>query len=150
MSHYIFVLNTIEFGDVRIDGNNIAENLLKNELFRFSNSTHNKKIKNGDKVLLYIAGKGNRMFYGTFTIAGDIKENVVKEQVELDKPFYDLFPFSREISDIKIFEKPIYMVEVKDKLPFIKDKKNWGLFIRHAITPISKEDYDYILTHYKE
>ena len=112
-------------------GKEIADNLLENQHWVFTYTTPNiRKINAKDKVIIYIAGKGNRFFYANLEILDDIKEHNLTPSGKLQEVLYNIFPLSCQIKVLNIWSNPIDISDVKEDLNFITDKKNYGLFFR--------------------
>ncbi len=140
-SYYIFIINDLNYVDVVYNSTTIVNVLLENSEWIFPNSNvcHIEKLKKGDIVLIYIAGQGNRYFYGKFCIAKAVAP-IEKNKGE----FYKYFSRKIEIENFEKAQRKILMKEFVSDLSFIKDKKNYGLYLRQAVKKISFEDYKLI------
>lgn len=141
---YVFVVNNILLKERFISAEEISGKLLQNKYWVFNYNTPNlKRIRPGDKAVIYLAGKNNMFFYATFEIESNICE---LPTVPFD--FFDelqqFFPLSCSIKNIKIFSIPVYAKEIKEKLKFISDKKNWGLSFRQSARIIGDDDFNII------
>ncbi|HHU31924.1 MAG: EVE domain-containing protein [Zhaonellaceae bacterium] len=144
--YYLFIINDLSLGDRFFSGKEIADQLLANNHWVFTPTTPNiKKLNPKDKVIVYIAGKGNRYFYANFEITGEVKEHALKPSGELEEVLYNIFPLSCQIKVLKIWDKPIDIASVKEDLKFITDKKNYGLFFRQSTKLIGEDDYNLIV-----
>lgn len=142
---FVFIVNDISSNDKVISAKTISENLLKKQSWVFNEHTPNiKLIKPGDRVVLYLAGKGNMFFKASFKIESDISSRSISLFSSIDGWLDKLFPLSCSISDIKVFTTPIYAKEIKGDLEFIKDKKNWGLFFRQSTKVIGENDFNFL------
>ena len=148
---YLSVINDLEIGYDSINALDIVKTLYNNEVWLYTDTApFTSKISKGDKFILYIAGKGRRYFHSSFEIAGNIEEInddkiIDNEKIDLDRFFQYFVP----INNISIFKKKPMIKDIKTDLKFIKDKKNYGLFLRQSVKRISKEDYDYIINKTK-
>lgn len=142
MDYYIFIINDIGKTNVK----EITDTLFNLETWAFNyNASNISKLSQGDKVILYLAGKVHKIFYASFEIASSLNRNshtLFGHQV-LD----DLFPLSCKINNIRIFKYPVPAKDVKDKLNFIVNKKYWGLAFRQATKKIEQIDYELIIKH---
>ncbi|WP_158438254.1 EVE domain-containing protein [Natranaerobius thermophilus] len=137
-------MNDYMLGDQVIPGKEIVDKLLNNNIWLFHSGTPNlKKIKPKDEAIIYIAGKGNRFFYANIIVEDQIKEYSLN--MDIDDKFLDMFYLSCPIQVINIWSKPVYIHDIKEKLNFITDKKNYGLFFRQSTKIINKEDYHKII-----
>ncbi len=145
--HYLFIINDFVLEDKMFTGKEIADRLLENKHWVFTPSTPNiKKIKPKDKVIVYIAGKGNRYFYANFEILDEIQEHNLTPSGELEDVLYSIFSLACKIKVLNIWSKPISIADIKEDLNFITDKKNYGLFFRQSTKVIGEEDYNLINT----
>ena len=145
--NYIFIVN--DYGEYK--GKEIADVLLNDEHWLFNHASPNiKKIQPGDRALIYIAGKNNRFFYANIKITGAIKAAEKRSSSYLDNSFYKIFPLECPIKVLKVWEKPLYMIDIKGELTFITDKKNYGLFLRQSNRVIEDIDYENIVKRANE
>ncbi len=145
--NYIFIVN--DYGEQK--GKAIADSLLNNAHWLFNHSSPNlKKIQPGGKALIYIAGKNNRFFYANIKITGAIKSANDLPSNNLNHNFYKMFPLECPITVLNIWGKPLYMVDIKDELTFITDKKNYGLFLRQSNRVLANVDYEYVVKRANE
>lgn len=141
--YYIFFINNIELGEQVWSAEDIRNFLLKNNLWAFSSNAPNLKyLAEGDRVIIYLAGKGNRFFTADFTIA--CKPYEVK--LEPNEPeWLTLFPIRINVRNIKIWAEQLPIGDVLEQLDFIKDKKNYGLYFRQSTRVIDEKDFLLIL-----
>lgn len=145
--YYIFITNNLELGDQKYSGKEITDTLLNNNYWLFSYSSPNfKKIKPKDKVIVYIAGKGNRYFYATFEIKEEIKEHNLTPSNDMEKLLFSMFPLAVQIDKLHIWGEPLNIKDIKEDLEFITNKKNYGLFFRQSTKAIDKKDYNLIVS----
>lgn len=139
--NYLFILNDLQMGRNSFSYDEILETLIKNSEWIFVNLKNFscEKFVQGDKIVLYGAGKTRRCFVGTFEIAGSSYDLKNKEG------FYKYFDKGIKIKNIQIWEKPIYIKDVKENLDFIKDKKNYGLHLRQTSRKLDEKDYNYLI-----
>ena len=141
--HYIFIVNDFPINDKIYTGQEIADTLLEKNCWIFAENAPNiKKMNPGDKVIVYVAGKGNRFFYANFEILEKIKEHKMCPSSEETEVLYAMFPLGCSIKVLSISSKPVKIADVKEQLNFITDKKNYGLFLRQSTKIISKKNYD--------
>jgi predicted RNA-binding protein len=149
--YYIFIINNIEIGNKIIKAEEILDTLLNKKIWLFNTFSPNfKKIKKDDKILVYIAGKNRRYFVGGFTITGEmVKHENESPTNHVEKMLFNLFEYSINIEKIIMFTKPINILDIKERLHFIKDKKNYGLYFRLATKLIDQRDYEFIINQDK-
>ncbi|WP_226606457.1 EVE domain-containing protein [Bacillus cereus] len=144
--YYIFVINDIEIGSKKIKAEGTLEFLLKERIWLYNLNTPNfRRIGNGDKVLIYLAGAGRRFFKAKFNIASEMFKHNFSSLGEKEKILFKMFEYASHIEQIEIFKEPMGIMELKSELEFIKDKKNYGLFFRQSTKQISEEDYKRVL-----
>lgn len=143
--NYLFILNDLQIGRNTFSYDEILDTLLKNSEWIFTQlKTFNcEKFVEGDKIVLYGAGKPRRCFVGNFEIAGKVYDLINKEG------FYKYFDKGIKIKNVEIWDKPVYIKDVKEELDFIKDKKNYGLHLRQTSRKLEEKDYNYILNRAK-
>ncbi len=147
MANYIFIITNLEIGDKIIEHSQIVKKLFQEKewIFPKKGVPNLNRFQKGDRVILYIAGLGNRHFYGTFKLNGTIRD--IESYPE---EFYQFFSKKIDIADINLLDKKLYMKDIKDELEFIKDKKNYGLHLRQSVRAINDNDYNLILKKYTE
>jgi predicted RNA-binding protein len=140
--HFIFILNDLDLGEVKIPARDIMEQLLNDKIWVFSKHAPNLgKIVPGSKVIVYLAGRDNRIFVSSFK--ADNSPNIADSEIK-SEDWMKFFPLKMQISDIEIWDKFLPIKEVIDELHFITDKKNYGLFLRQGVKRISEEDFKLI------
>jgi hypothetical protein len=141
--HFMVVINNLQFGDEMIDAGTIVEMLFENSQWLFAPTTPRiRSLNTGDRVVVYAAGRNNRCFRGTFTIASKPAELecLPDEMGQLAR----LYSLACQIKDGELWRVPKPIKELLPELSFIKDKKNYGLYLRRGLREISKRDYEVI------
>lgn len=143
--YYLFVLNDLEMGRNTFSYDEILDKLLSNSEWIFTNirSLRIEKFTDGDKIVIYGAGKPRRCFVGTFEICGEYYK------LENKQDFYKYFDYGIKIRNIDMWNKPVYIKDIKDNLEFIKDKKNYGLHLRQTSRKLEEKDYLYLIQQAK-
>lgn len=137
----------MNYGNICLSAEKVVEILLERKIWVFSNGTHNiNKIKPGHKVVLYLAGKGRRFYTTSFEIADNINSHNIQSDNEKEKKLFSIFSLGTNIINIKHLRHPIAITDLKDRLSFITDKKNYGLFLRQSIKIIPEHDFNLIVT----
>ena len=144
-NNYLFIVNDLMIGGSRYSGDYIAETLLQNGIWMCNEVTPNvRKFEEGDKGIVYVAGKGNRIFYGNFTIASR-PEKANSTCFPKDIQALSLyFPMIMKLDCINIWPNKVPINEIKDLLTFI-NKRNYGLYFRQANRKLSDYDLEIIL-----
>ncbi len=144
--YYLFIVNNYYIGGEETKGRVIVDILLKRNYWLFNRTTANlKRIKPADEVIIYVAGKNSRYFYANIMIAGLIEDATIKPSNKTEESLFEIFPLGCPVTVLNVWSNPLYMANIKNDLNFIKDKKNYGLFLRQPTKIISKQDYEYII-----
>lgn len=142
---YIFFINNNELGERVWTAEEIMNFLLEKNKWAFSlNAPNLKYLNEGDRAVIYLAGKGRRYFWADLTIASTPYE-VRPEPNEPD--WLTMFPIRIDIRDIKIWTERLPIGDVLAQLDFITDKKNYGLYFRQSNRIIEERDYSLILDY---
>jgi predicted RNA-binding protein len=104
-----------------------------------------KHLKPGDQVVVYVSGKGNRMFSASFTIDGPLGPAHRYADDQFGRILCRSFPLQVTIRESELWPKPVPMDEVRDSLSFIENKRDWGLYFRRGIRLLPQCDYDLIM-----
>lgn len=92
-----------------------------------------------------MSGKSRGYFYASFTITGEVLNiNLISG---LEEIFYKKFSFAVPIGEIKIFDRPIHVKELLNKLIFINDTQYWGIFFKQSLKLIDAKDYNTIISY---
>lgn len=125
MNHWVFVINDTE---------EELEHRIQNNQWPIYNKTQNrKKIAIGDKVVFYMAGEKGQKFLGTASIASEL--------VQKTELTYEL-----KLSNIKVWQKPLQLRNVIDRLEFVKNKQNFGIYFQGGVRGLTENDYFLILS----
>ena len=160
MSYYIFIIKGIPIAmNESISAEVIANTLISNDVWIFRENTPNmKKLKIGDKILIYCGGKEKKFFTHVIEITRDIQpfrkiNNIFNSEINqvaklLGLNWMSLFAGVKAICE---FEEPILIKPLIQSLHFIKQKRDYGLHLRLPIVSISEEDYKCIVgCHFDE
>ena len=146
---FIFVANDISMIENRkISAINIKDTLLEHGFWSFSETAPLRaKLREGDRVLIYLAGPGRREFVAVATIENGAEELVKgsKEKGILSKLGIGFLKYKVQLKDVVSFPNGIKISHLIDKLNFIVDKKNYGLHLRLPIVRINSTDFELIL-----
>jgi predicted RNA-binding protein len=141
--YYIFVVNDLKNDLKLMSSEEIVDKLLNKKCWLFNDkhpiTSRVKKLKQNDKVLLYMAGIHKKSFVASFTLDGESRN--IEEVIGLDDKFYGFFRFVIPIKDIKTFVPPISINAIINDLDFINNKEYWGLFFRQSMKAFSENDY---------
>jgi predicted RNA-binding protein len=117
----------------------IMNYLLGENIWAFSTGAPNIKLfSEGDKAVVYLAGKGNRCFAADFTISSKYYNS---EKNAHDPDWLAMFPIRIKIQNINKWTKLLPIRDVIDKLGFMQNKMNYGLYFRQSTKIINEKDY---------
>jgi predicted RNA-binding protein len=101
-------------------------------------------LKENDQIIFYIAGSSiNRQtFVGNAMVekVNLTKNNFIVDPDDVKKQISSII----DLKNINIFKKPVGVKELIEKLDFIKNKYNWGMFFHGGIREMNKKDYELI------
>ena len=141
--YYIFFINNIELGERVWNAEEIMNFLFENNLWVFSSNAPNLRyLAEGDRVVVYLAGKGNRFFAADFTIT--CKPYEVKPEAN-EPEWLAMFPIRIDIKNINLWAEKIPIGDIIAQIDFIKDKKNYGLYFRQSTRVVEEKDFSIIL-----
>jgi hypothetical protein len=146
MTTYILIANKAEsLSGGYVSARELVERRLTANVWPlFQNTPHQNEVHLGDTLLVYLAGQRERRFVATATAlrvesARDYKADGPRALT--NAPFKQL-----RVSDVKWFEVPVPIAEVKDRLEFIpKGTPKWGCVLQRGMKKISKRDASLIL-----
>lgn len=136
--HWIFVMTEYSNYNNGPIEEIIKELNIKNKWKIGLKTLYKNKLSKNDKLIFYVSGK-DRMYF----IASAV----------LDSRFiYEGEPYHGYVNmrNINLFNKPIFIKPILDKLSFIKNKKRWGVHFQSGVIQISKSDYDNIISEIKK
>jgi hypothetical protein len=139
--HYIFVANSVDF-EPFTTGDEITRALAARNMWLASRFTpFRQHYMAGDRVLLYVAGRGSRYFVGDGEIDGattvaNEEDLALAATLGLDG-FAEKIPLRR----VAIWTEPVLIRPLVGELSFIKDKVNYGLNLRQAAARIPAADF---------
>lgn len=146
MANYLFVINDINYSKAKFSAETVVDLLLnKNRwLFAKTGTPHLQELKTSDNIIIYIAGRGRRYFLCKAQIKEPIQEIDLSAVEDKEFNLYNLFDFFITLKNIKPFSNKKYIKDFIENLSFIKDKKNYGLYLRRSIKKINDEDFEKI------
>lgn len=143
--HFMVILNNLQINSDILQPQKIAKLLFEKQLWLFSPHTAKvKSLRAGDYMVVYLAGKGNRIFIGKFRLGSKPKPfNHISPELKELAGYYSLVV---PISDIVLWNEPKPIIDLLPKLSFIVDKKNYGLYLRQGLRQIPQQDFEAIIT----
>lgn len=141
-NHFIFIAS-----DGKKNGYDVfLERINRNLWPIYSKTPFLTKINEKNKILFYIAGRGNKSqnFVGSAIIKKILtnKNDLISSNQELKSIIFNV-----EFESIKIFKESIYIKDHIHNLTFIdeKMKNNYGLYFQGGISKINDQSYNYII-----
>lgn len=104
----IYVVNDISLETKIIGAETISTTLLNIGYWIYGPSAPNlRKVRSGDKAIIYLAGKDRRFFIASFQIASEVSENNNLFRGGDEERYLNLlFPLATAIKAIRVFTKP--------------------------------------------
>ncbi len=138
--YYMVIINNLQFGEKVTDAREIVRLLFENKIWLFSPFTPKvNSLRACDRLLVYAAGKGNRCFLGESTLVEPPKAlHTVPKQL---KNLATIYSLGSGITDEILWPDVKPIMDLLPKLSFVKDKKNYGLYLRQGLRELSEEDY---------
>jgi hypothetical protein len=142
VANYIMIASHLELADRVVRSEVIFDTLIQRNAWFLSAATpFRTEYRNGDRLLFYLGGTGNRCFVGTASVLSE-PEPVTKDDVTVLKNLgLRWFDMRLPLGDVTVWPKPKPMMAVKGQLSSIKDKKNYGLYLRQGARRIWDEDF---------
>jgi len=97
----------------------------------FRKTTYRQQVHESDKVVFYKAGEGNKKFLGTSTVSSELKPEGKTD-------------FFLNLKEIDVWKKSKPIRHMLDKLDFIKNKVQWGIYMQGGVRKLSEKDYELI------
>jgi len=99
------------------------------------------KVQKGDFLVFYVSPKKVEGVFRIISAPFEDRKKIFSYQGFEKK---ETFPHRVRVEPVLIAEKPIQFDRLVQKLNFIISKKKWMGYLRRAMVPIPKEDYDLI------
>ena len=145
-SYWILIVKDHQYQGRRIPALEVLRNRVENRFWSLSKRAPNiKRIREGDKVVFYVASSEVKGFAGTGVVASNPHPMTPEQKFHAFGTPSEAFDYSIEL------ENPVLWPEVKEvepligKLSFIKSKRRWGSAFRGGIKRITEEDYNIIV-----
>jgi len=120
----------------------VLKERVKNKFWSLSSQARNvKKIKPGDYVLFYIAGNDERVFGGYGVIASEPHPITPEQRFHIVGMSSEASDYAAEFSEAIVWDKPIALEELGDKLSILKGKLSLKTPFRGSIIKITEGDY---------
>lgn len=133
-----------------IPAGEVLKDRVKNHFWSLSSHARNiKKIKPGDNVLFYVTGKDERGFGRYGVIAAEPHPITPEQRFHIVGMPSEAFDYAVDFSEAVVWDKPITLEELRDKLSLLKSRHSLKIPFRGSIIRISKEDFQAVL-HFKK
>lgn len=147
VNQWIFVVIDHRTDDKIIKAIDVLKDRLKEKFWSLNKNAGNfNRIKKDDKVIFYIGGRDGQKFTGRCTLAGEPYPITLEQKKKIIGSPSSLFSHSVSLKNIKLWEEPLLVLDLKEELAFIKDKDLWRKYFRRSIIPLSDEDYNLIVS----
>jgi hypothetical protein len=131
----------------------VCRHRLNNNIWGFNLRTRCKRyISQGTKLIFYISGKRN--FGNTFIAEAEVADfsypfprRDLSRYMDENKWYCDNPSYKIELENIRWFNKPVNIYDMKEKMEYFLSKKkirNWGFYIQGGAFRISHNDYEII------
>ena len=150
VNKWIFVVIDHRVGRWTIRAMAIFQDRVKRGLWVMNPKTRNfKRLKRGDGVVFYLGGENGQKFVGKCTLASE-PHALMPEQMRsiVGKPSSS-FTHVVDLDEIEVWDPPLSLSQLIDKLGFIKDKNTWRFHFQGTVRALPDEDYDIIEKTYK-
>ena len=136
-----------------LDGKNIAAysvalaRLRKKVWPLYQRTPFRNKISENDKCLIYISGSSGvftQHFISNANIKG-LKISGIDKLNEDEYMTYGVPSMYLNLENIAIYKNPINIRDYVNKLAFIGNKDNWGVYMQGGVRKISNEDYNLLI-----
>jgi hypothetical protein len=120
----------VEFNDYNTSIAAGLKRLEQDKVWKIGERTVNRKnIKNGDLVLIFSSGDGNRDFVASGKLGSDFRNN--------GPPIYGHVVFE----EVTVFQKKVSLKSILKNLDFIKNKDRYGSYFQNGIIRIGEKDF---------
>lgn len=102
-------------------------------------------MKAGDMVVLYVGGAEAKHFIGTAILANEPYPAASEDRALLRNLGIDFLNWAVDLKETRTWKSPKPIKQLLPKLSYVKDKKNYGLFLRQGVRTISERDYKTIV-----
>ena len=149
VNYWIFTVNDDEVNGILKKGIKIYSQRMKDRFWGINENAQNiRRIRSGDKIIYYLAGREGKVFIGTATLASEFFELSEEDKKNFWHGTYFRPTHGVKLKEVEIWEtkKSIYPLLEKFGL---KKNSNWGYYFHHSIIPISSTVYDSLIASKK-
>ena len=141
IAFWIFVYN----GDEKYGHSSFKTRIRDSHWGLYKFTQNRTKVQEADNILFYKAGQGGQRFLGTANVE-TLPFSVTKLLVA-KYPSLAGFDYCMKLMNLDIWQTPVPMRNVAEKLHFIKNKEKYGVYLQGGIKSISERDYKTVITH---
>jgi len=148
-AYYIFIGSTVILEDKIVASPRAIKERLEKGYWALSERTpHREKLKPGDRVIFYAAGRSQSIFVGSATLASECQNLPLSRRRELESEFDFVLgaPYGVILKDTSLFVGPVPVVTILRQLSFVGPSRKWGLYFRGGIIKITKKDYELVMS----
>ena len=146
---FIIIASSINLYPGRIDAMKVYNYRIQQLFWPMNENTKNRKlIKPEDRIVFYMAGKGDnaKHFIATSLVQSGViqhKYNEPKEWLTVQTQQGIFF------KNVKVLDKPVSIDKIKDSLDFIYNKTTlkWGAYLQGGCIHITDQDYMKIVSY---
>jgi len=139
-----------KIGKQRIKAREIYEQRMSDAFWGIrENAANRNRLKKGDFVIFYLAGKHGQKFLGTCTLASEYSKLGIEEKKRFDHgPFFQA-NHGVKLEEVELWDDPLPIQQLLQTLRFVKTLDNWGSHLQGSIHAIFEEDYDRIVSSHE-
>lgn len=113
--------------------NEIANKIKESRMWPIGRKTRFRNLlSKGDNVLFYQGGDEGGKIVGSAVLASGVINN--------EKDMYDFV----SLANLELWKRPVEIRTVREKLSFIKNSKNYGVYFQGGIIKIPEKDFEQI------
>lgn len=143
---WIFIVVDHLIGSRTVSAMDVLKDRLERKIWIVNSKNPNvKHLREGDEVIFYLGrSRRERGFIGIGVLASKPRSLMKLDGVEYASPS-SKFDQVVELRDVKLWEKVKPVVKIVPRLGFIKNKRNWGIYLQGGIVRIFKRDFELIV-----
>jgi predicted RNA-binding protein len=118
-------------------------NRIKYRFWSFNKRAANlKRIRIGDRVVLYVAGARGGLFAGSATIASNpYPMSKIERDLTMGSPSKS-FDYIVDLMDVEVWQNPVKFKEVYHGLTLIKNKNNPAVYLQGSVRKLNQEEFN--------
>lgn len=145
MTHYLLIVNdSWDEEGKKIPAIEVARHRLEQGRWGlYANTPHRKLLRQGDKVIVYLAGhsEGGKTFIATATVQDITEDPRLLSGLWGEPPIAAIV-----LADIARFRTCPQIADIKDELEFVpKHNPKWGCVMQRGVKRIGEKDFSRIM-----